>query len=125
MRNVEKKQEAIRDIVMRLCDGWEVKFDMSRRAKTLLGKCSYMRKRLTFYRPLFEYNLASCIHCALHEVAHQFQKAMCGYSRHDEQFREILNMLIEDYGTEEVACSKKNKRALSYNNYTKDTDDEN
>lgn len=120
MRNVKRKQKAIRDIVTQLCPGWEVKFDMSGRAKSLLGKCSPFRTRMTFYRPLFEYTIASCLHCAFHEIAHMFQRAMSGYSRHDEQFREILYMLIEDYGTEEVARSKQNRRALSTSKYTKD-----
>ena len=125
MRNIEKKQDAIRNIIQRLCPDWSVKFDMSNRAKHLLGKCSYTRTRLTFYRPLFRYTLESCLHCALHEIAHVYQKAISGYSQHDKQFVEILNMLIADYGTEEVAWSKMNRRSVATTTYTRDRCDEN
>jgi len=47
------------------------------------------------------------------------QQEISGYTQHDPQFREILDMLIEDYGNEDIRKAKKNT-ALSWSDYSLD-----
>jgi predicted SprT family Zn-dependent metalloprotease len=107
------KQAAMRKLIGQICPEIEVKFDMSRRAKTLFGVANYFTGVIKFYRPLFAYTLDSCLHCAIHEAAHIMQEAISGYSKHDAQFQDIVKMLIEDYGTPAIAKAKKNHKLAS------------
>jgi len=119
--STKEKQDAIVEIVNLLCPDFTVAFDMSRRAKRLFGQVWHDDKKMKFYRPLFRYTIAACRRCALHEVAHALQEEISGYSRHDKQFGEILDMLIEDYGTPAIALAKKNTK-LSSSKYEYDRD---
>lgn len=116
------KQAAMRKLVHQIYPNAEVVFDMSRRCTRTLATAYYHRNLIRFNRPLFEFNLASCLRCALHEVAHFMQHEISGYSRHDKQFKEILEMLIEDYGDKGIAAAKKNNNSIACSTYTVDHD---
>ena len=121
--STKQKQAAIIKVVDLLYPDFTVAFDMSRRAKRLFGQVWHDDKIMKFYRPLFMHTIAACLRCALHEMAHIFQYQISGYSRHDKQFGNILDMLIEDYGSVAIANSKKNHNKLSASVYEVEKDD--
>ncbi len=115
----DEKQDAIEQMVHRVYPDVVVVFDLSRRAKRLLGRCCTIDRTMKFYRPLFKYTLESCLHCALHEVAHLMQYEISGRSSHNAEFVDIKNMLIADYGNDAIMQAKWN-RQNSYSKYTLD-----
>lgn len=118
--STKEKQVAIIKLVDQLYPNFTVEFDMSQRTKRLFGQVWYTPKLIKFYRPLFRFTIAACLRCALHEMAHIMQYEISGYSRHDKQFGDILDMLIEDYGSVEIAAAKKNKDSLAQSIYEYD-----
>jgi len=123
MGTYEAKQDAIRLLIRRIYPDVVVTFDLSRRAKQLFAQCYYYKKRITFYRPLFKYTIDSCLHCALHEIAHLMQYEITGKSSHNIEFAKIKDMLIEDYGNNSIMQSKTN-RQKSYSKYILDSNPE-
>jgi len=115
----ELKQAEMTKLIHSIYPDMEIQYSISRRAKRVLGTCYWWKNLLRFHRPLWKYDLFSCLYCALHEVAHYMQREISGYTKHDFQFREILDMLIEDYGNEDIRKAKKNT-ALSWSDYSLD-----
>lgn len=114
-----QKQIAMEILIHRIYPDLELQFRTTRRAKRVFGTCYWWRNLLRFHRPLWKYDLNSCLYCALHEVAHFMQQEISGYTRHDSQFKEILDMLIEDYGNEDIKRAKTNTQ-LAHSSYTLD-----
>ena len=104
------KQAAIKALIKKIYPEVTVQFDMSNRTKRRYATCWPAIKRIKFYKPLFAYDLNSCLHCALHEIAHLMQWEMTGRTAHNRGFAEIKDMLISDYGSKEICKSKKNKQ---------------
>ena len=114
-----QKQIAMELLIHSIYPDMEIQFRMSRRATRVLGTCYWWKNMLRFHRPLWKYDLNSCLYCALHEVAHFMQQEIFGDTRHNSKFRDILDMLLEDYGSEDIRKSN-TSTALSYSFYTFD-----
>jgi hypothetical protein len=117
---IEEKKQAIIDVVNKVLDNVDIEFDMSKRCKKTLATTWPWRRLIKFRRTLFNMTIESCQRCALHECAHIYQYEIMKYSNHDKAFGEILDMLIEDYGTPEIRNSRKSSRALAVSEYTRD-----
>lgn len=104
------KQAAITQMIHQIYPDMVITFDLSRRAKRLFARCYTHNQTIKFYRPLFKYTMESCLHCALHEIAHFIQHEINGRTSHNAEFVDIKNMLIADYGNNAILRAKTNKQ---------------
>jgi len=116
------KQAVMRKKIQEIAPEVTVVFNTTKKAKKLLGTMFCADKIVKFYRPLFKYNLDSCLHCVYHELAHYYQWQISGYTQHDKQFEDIKDMLIADYGTKQIKAANKSKKSKRYSYYMLDNE---
>lgn len=103
------KQAALKKMIREIDKDIRLEFNMTKRAKRLNAQAYIFDNRIVMYRPVFKFTLDSCKRCLLHELAHIYQQQISGYSNHNKEFGNILDMLIEDYGTKTIALANKSK----------------
>ena len=68
----------------------------------------YNRNAIVLYSKLFDCIFEAVQHCILHEVAHFIYRERTGHSGHNQEFENIKNELIRNYGSIETAQAKMN-----------------
>jgi predicted SprT family Zn-dependent metalloprotease len=117
--NIESKKAKLVEFIQNIRPDIKVMF--SSRGKWLLGRSYCKSKKIQFYKPLFAYTLESCLECAIHEVAHIFEFEISGDSNHGKNFKMVKDMLMEEFGSKEIAMSNRST-SLAKSTYTIDNE---
>ena len=106
---IEQKQKELKEFLANIDDTVTLEFKMSKRWKRALGRAYQIDRRIEITRYCFKFTLDSMKDCLLHELAHIYQYDMTGISGHNKEFREIRDMLLQDYGTKEIMAANRSK----------------
>lgn len=106
---VEQKQIQLREFLLDIDSTIELEFKMSKRYTRTLGSAAVWRRRITITRCCFDYTLDSMKSCVLHELAHIYQYDIDKTSGHNKEFRDVRDMLLQDYGTKEIVAANRSK----------------
>ena len=108
--NLYEKMKAIQEFCKKIRPDIKICFDAGDKSEcdefvNTYASFYHFSKGIVFRKQVLICTLDSCYHCALHEFAHLFQFELYGNTNHNNVWEDILKVLINTYGDDNISIA--------------------